>query len=217
VTFLRTLVSSSLRRDLQKVTTKLDALVRTFDQYAHREGRGTGKEILNTVRDMREELLRKSPPSHPGVMPKQIRAPVHSVNIVENPDFFGRETELDKLKTLLIDEHKEAKPTACSLHGNPGVGKTQIALKFVYQHRDKFDAVFWVSADPKYATEALRTFGNIGRRLGLFTGDTIEDNHVEIVLEWLQTAGKVPFLRFKLLYKLHHDVSRWLEAARRLT
>lgn len=144
---------------------------------------------------MREEL-RKAPQSPPAATAKQVKFPVHSVNIVENPEFFGREAELDKLQQLLIDQHTDAKPAACSLYGNPGVGKTQIALKFVYKHRDKFDAVFWVSADPKYAIETLRTFGNIGRRLGLFTGETIEDNHVEIVLEWLQTAGKDPFPSF---------------------
>lgn len=195
MTFLKTLISSSLRRNLQKVSQKLESHIRTFDQYAHREGRGTGKEILTTVQDMREELRKPTQLLPVATTKKQVKFPVYSVNIVENPSFFGREAELARLYRLLIQDHSESKPAACSLYGNPGAGKTQIALKFIYQYRDKFDAVFWVTADPRYATETLRTFGNIGRRLGLFTGDTIEDSHVEIVLEWLQTAGTIPLPR----------------------
>jgi hypothetical protein len=36
-----------------------------------------------------------------------------------------------------------------ALHGMGGVGKTQIALKYVYDHLEHFPAIFWVTADSR--------------------------------------------------------------------
>jgi len=118
-----------------------------------------------------------------------VQFPVESVFIAENSDFTGRRVELDKLHKILVTSHKEDKPLSCAIHGIGGIGKTETALKFLYEYKTDFDAVFWVSADPKQETETLRTFGNIGRRVGLFDTDVVLDPQIEIVLEWLQTEG----------------------------
>lgn len=130
------------------------------------------------------QIQAPAPPSN------QVHVTVNSVTITENPDFFGREAELDTLFRLVVTGHQEPKPFAFLLHGRGGVGKSQVALKFTYQRRANFNAVFWVSADPTQEMETLRTFGNIGRRLKLFQDDEIRDTHVDIVLEWLQTTCK---------------------------
>ena len=83
--------------------------------------------------------------SHPVTVspyPPPSKFPLHSINMLENPGFIGRESQLYTLSKLLIDEHNGSKPAACVLHGNPGVGKSQTALKFVYQYKAHFDAIF---------------------------------------------------------------------------
>lgn len=64
-----------------------------------------------------------------------------------------------------------------------------MAVMFTYKYRKYFDAVFWVSAYPPKETEVLRTFGAIGRKLGLFKTEEVDQAQVEIILHWLQTAG----------------------------
>ena len=115
--------------------------------------------------------------------------PIHSVNIGENHDFIGGENELVTLHNTLVKSHTDAKPVSCAIHGIGGVGKTQTALKFTYKYRSDFQAVFWVSADPEKETEILRTFGAIGRKLRLFDTEDIDQAKVEIIVDWLQTAG----------------------------
>ena len=90
---------------------------------------------------------------------------------------------------LLRQSHIEDRPFSCAITGIGGVGKTETALKFTYKYRASFDAVFWVSADPEHETETLRTFRNIGRRLGLFDSDVLLDPQVEVVLDWLHNEG----------------------------
>lgn len=136
-------------------------------------------------------VLTKYSTSSQNAYPGPEKFPLHSINIAANPDFVGRRSQLKSLYRLLVEDHNEARPVACVLYGNPGVGKTQTALKFVYDYMTEFNAVFWVSADADQDMETLRTFGNIGRRLGLIKNEDLHESQVEVVLNWLQTAGIV--------------------------
>src|SRR3569833_325563 len=190
---LRNLGTSSVQHNLKRITAKLKRDVDEFDRAVRQAERDRSKEADTTLQLGIETLTAQLS----GVMsrspscPYSSRFPVFSVYITENLDFVGRESQLAALNKLLIQEHDQPEPVSCTLYGNPGVGKTQAALKFVYQHRTQFDAVFWVSADPEQGTETLRTYGNIGRRLGLFENEEVDEGQVENVLNWLQTAGKI--------------------------
>lgn len=86
-----------------------------------------------------------------------------------NTDFFGREDVLEFLERQLCSSlyTAESKTTlkTCSLYGPAGIGKTQVAVEFVYRHMDKFDAVFWVHADE--ASKLIEDVNRITGRLGL--------------------------------------------------
>ena len=117
--------------------------------------------------------------------------PVHSLNVQKNEEFICRETELRILHGKLVaSERKDSRPLSCVIHGFGGVGKTQMALAFAYEYLETFDAVFWISADPEKPTEFRRTYGAIGRKLGLISVTTIEEAEVEIIRNWLETEGK---------------------------
>ena len=62
-----------------------------------------------------------------------------------NPDFVGR-TEI----LASIHLHLNAKPSftsSFSLYGLGGVGKTQIAIQYAYEHRKDFDIICWLRAN----------------------------------------------------------------------
>lgn len=189
---VRSLLSSSLRQKLKKLKEKLKEDVSRFDRAVESAERSRSLQADDRILQSQNQLMAiaQQPIVPPLENAPQIRFPIHSVNIAENLDFTGREDELDKLYKLLVESHTEAKPISCGIHGIGGIGKTETALQFTYKYTKKFDAVFWVSADPEQGTETLRTFGNIGRQLGLFNSGDLNDPQVDVVLDWLENEGK---------------------------
>ena len=106
---------------------------------------------------------------------------------LENHQFCGRTADLEKLaKTLLCS------PTDSllihSIIGLSGVGKSQLALKFVYQNLQLFSGVFWVSADND--AKLAQGFANIADEIGIGKQSTLPlDALREMVKRWLKTTG----------------------------
>ncbi|MFI7428105.1 FxSxx-COOH system tetratricopeptide repeat protein [Micromonospora sp. NPDC049836] len=60
-----------------------------------------------------------------------------------NPTFVGREATIEELRGRLLDL---AGSTAVALIGMSGVGKTHIALEYVYRFAAAYDVVWWIPA-----------------------------------------------------------------------
>ena len=90
--------------------------------------------------EIRETLTRVS------VRPKG-ELPCRIVPYPTNPRFVGRDEVLKQMSIDLAISKPEQKSIA--IHGMGGVGKTQIALKFIYGHMNDYPAVFWMNADSR--------------------------------------------------------------------
>ena len=74
-------------------------------------------------------------------------------SVCELPDFIlssyftGRDNELEQIDCALRTSSEDL-PARCVIYGMPGVGKTQLALKYatVASRRSQYTYVFWVSA-----------------------------------------------------------------------
>jgi KaiC/GvpD/RAD55 family RecA-like ATPase len=76
-----------------------------------------------------------------------------------------------------------------ALCGLGGMGKTQIAVHFVYRHRNDFDAILWVHADTE--TKLLVSFKNFAVELGFWDEATSDQAGAKTaVIDWLQETGK---------------------------
>lgn len=62
---------------------------------------------------------------------------------VENSNFVGRSEQLGQLHSVFV-ENKGTTPTIQTIQGLGGIGKTQLALKYAYEHLDEYDAIWWV-------------------------------------------------------------------------
>ncbi|HII06093.1 MAG TPA: TIR domain-containing protein, partial [Methanotrichaceae archaeon] len=79
-------------------------------------------------------------PRFPGVLP-----PVWNVPYIRNPNFTGRKSLLTDLHAALNSGQYAALTQA--IVGLGGVGKTQLALEYVYSYMDNYEVVWWVRSE----------------------------------------------------------------------
>lgn len=119
-------------------------------------------------------------PRFPGAMPA-----IWNVPHLRNPNFTGRQQELDDLRASLLKGETAALVQPRAIHGLGGVGKTQLAVEYAYRHAADYDAVWWVrSEDP---TTLASDYAGLAAKLGLPEKDAAEQRLiVEAVKEWLR-------------------------------
>ncbi|KAK2589955.1 hypothetical protein QQS21_012367 [Conoideocrella luteorostrata] len=74
--------------------------------------------------------------------------PCRNIPYPRNPKFVGRTKIMQKMESCLaMDTGEDSDQASFALHGIGGVGKTQIALQYIYDHLNDYPAIFWVAAD----------------------------------------------------------------------
>jgi hypothetical protein len=126
--------------------------------------------------------------------------PCNYMPLGRNTDFFGREDAIRFLEGQLFHGHADAEGTdhqastlkTCSLYGPAGIGKTQVAVEFVYRHMHDFDAVFWVHADE--ASKMIEDVNRISVQLGLVEESSVDSGDQALTRDlfkrWLGSPAK---------------------------
>ncbi|MEE1794574.1 FxSxx-COOH system tetratricopeptide repeat protein [Streptomyces sp. BE308] len=118
----------------------------------------------------------------------------------KNPNFTGRESLLAAVeRQLQEDETTAVLPHA--LHGMGGVGKSQIAVEYVYRHSAEFNVIWWIPAEQENLI--LGALADLARSLGLEVGPQA-NAAVPAVREALRT-GK-PFDNWLLVFDNAEDI-----------
>jgi tetratricopeptide (TPR) repeat protein len=121
------------------------------------------------------------------------------VELPPNPRFVGREAELAGLRERLTQAGRAAvvldRPTSPSppsglraqaMYGWGGVGKTELALKYVYRYACGYDLVWWIRAEQ--ATLVVASLAGLAARLGLASQDTDGDTAAAAAVEALRVG-----------------------------
>ncbi|MFG3590211.1 FxSxx-COOH system tetratricopeptide repeat protein [Streptomyces sp. NPDC047990] len=111
-----------------------------------------------------------------------------------NPNFTGREELLDKLHQRLLRE-KATAVLPHTLHGMGGVGKSLLAVEYLYRRMTDYDLVWWIPAE-RTAQIAL-SLVELAQRLGLPSGSDASST-VTAVLEALRVG--VPHTNWILVF-----------------
>ncbi len=101
-----------------------------------------------------------------------------------NPFFTGRASLLQRLHECLYSKRSVALSQSYALSGLGGIGKTQLALEYAYQHVLNYNAIFWIAAETSDTISA--SFSSIAEQLQLpehQEGD--QQKIVKAVLRWL--------------------------------
>lgn len=110
----------------------------------------------------------------------------HSLPLLDDNTFFGREDILCSIEDHLNVTSEPNRPRTVVLHGPGGVGKSQIALAYAHRHLNEFDIALWVAAED--SRTAYKTFSDVavnelklpGARAGAHL------HNAGIVTEWLR-------------------------------
>ncbi|RVD90162.1 uncharacterized protein DFL_001138 [Arthrobotrys flagrans] len=75
----------------------------------------------------------------------QYNMPFH-IPYPRNTVFTGREKPLEEIHDYFAEQHYDDTPLIYAITGTGGMGKSQIAIEYAYQHLSDYTSVFWVSA-----------------------------------------------------------------------
>ncbi|KAF8473561.1 P-loop containing nucleoside triphosphate hydrolase protein [Kalaharituber pfeilii] len=152
-------------------------------------------ELVGQLKEYIDGLFNVLPPDPtPISMPKtplslSFNIPFNISNVRRNPDFVGRECLLEQLADE-IDEGKAAMDiTQVVLYGMGGMGKTQIALEYVYRHHKDYSSVFWINASSEQTTKT--SFIQIMEQLIEYHATLFDEPDYKHIGSLLGMAGKL--------------------------
>jgi WD40 repeat protein len=100
-----------------------------------------------------------------------------TVPFPRNPDFVGRQADLDGLHSLLTEKR------AAGLTGMGGIGKTQLAVEYAYRHQADYpDGVFWING----AEPLAPSFARLGVLLRPQTAEGPPEQQVQAAFDELR-------------------------------
>lgn len=124
-------------------------------------------------------------------MKEDFSIPFSLSGVPEIEQFVGRKEELSTVKDSFQGDGSQRKIVL--LHGLGGIGKTQLAVTFVKEHRDTYSAILWLNG--KNEDTLKQSFAGIAKRLHneypsstLLRTTTKEknlDRVVAVIKEWL--------------------------------
>jgi hypothetical protein len=117
------------------------------------------------------------------------RAVLHNLPFAPNPRFTGREADMETLHQKLGGSGATGAGSRVAVHGLGGVGKTQLAVQYAWEHLREFDAVLWTRADGREALDAgVAAWAHV---LGLpAPKEPKQDLRVKAVRDWLRDHGR---------------------------
>lgn len=110
-----------------------------------------------------------------------------------NPNFTGRSEMLGELEERLTAGTTAVLPAA--LHGMGGIGKTQLAVEYIYRHLRDYDLVWWIQA--AQATQIRAGLTELAQALGL-PGGAEANTALPAVREALRTGN--PLRKWLLVF-----------------
>jgi len=110
----------------------------------------------------------------------------------KNVNFTGRTELIEQMKSLYNHRNSTTIITAC--HGLGGIGKTQLALEFIWQHYKKYNGVIWFDAESSQRLQ--NSYISLGRELNIIHDDEKKDDKelARKVKHWLENDSHAGWL-----------------------
>ncbi|KAF8454700.1 P-loop containing nucleoside triphosphate hydrolase protein [Kalaharituber pfeilii] len=158
------------------------------------------------------------PQPHRTPLRLSFKVPFNTSNIQRNPDFVGRECLLEQLAHEIDEGRTAIDITQVVLYGIGGMGKTQVALEYIYRHHKDYSSVFWINASSEQTTKT--SFINIMQQLIEHHATLSHEPDYKHIGSLLSIAGKLDSAGLFSTEKLEEEqqvikaVKKWLTAKR---
>lgn len=109
---------------------------------------------------------------------------------VRNDSFFGRDNEIKELETILEVgrlSHGNSRLSSVVVHGLGGLGKSSVALEYLYRNYNAYSVIIWLYAEKKDSLDTQ--FVRLARLLGLPVDSGSINNSGKAVLHWMTHLG----------------------------
>lgn len=101
----------------------------------------------------------------------------------QNPLFTGRVEFLNELHEKIRDRTRQKFRYRVAIYGRAGVGKTEVAVEYVYRYKHNYDNVYWIpSVDQASLLAGYQTIANL-HRISIAGMEPIDIAHY--VIRWL--------------------------------
>ncbi|MFF7330343.1 FxSxx-COOH system tetratricopeptide repeat protein [Streptomyces sp. NPDC008150] len=138
-------------------------------------------------------------PPHPAPpRPSQGLSPAVWENVPpRNPNFTGRERLLVELTESLAGSRNPTAVLPEAMYGLGGIGKSQLAIEYVYRHQGDYDLVCWIPSERN--SSIVNALSHLAGRLGIDeSGDASATTAVAQTLNALRRG--VPYTRWLLVF-----------------
>ncbi|PLB47087.1 hypothetical protein P170DRAFT_388283 [Aspergillus steynii IBT 23096] len=129
---------------------------KAWQGYAAVTAAAYAKELLSEVPVKQTQLSRQNS------FPEKFTVRSSSIELRQASDLVGREKELADIYQKL---HNDNLKHTVVLHALGGIGKTQLAVKYILDHKDEYSAVFWLDATDPATLKS--SFENMAYRIAL--------------------------------------------------
>ncbi len=140
----------------------------------------------NYIENTGIKIIHKPPISPAERLPDQWNVPP------KNSNFIGRHKLIKQIEDHFSQKNTPAILTAC--HGLGGIGKTQVALEFVWQHYKKYNGVVWFNAENRDRLQ--NDYTRLGRELNIIRDDDNinAEERAHYVKHWLEDPSRADWL-----------------------
>ena len=141
--------TTNLRQNWNLLSKKLDSLRKQHIGETRVEEKFRLKQLITETEGERDRIEQElqtldNQSSQDKLEPS---LPIWNVPYRQNPYFTGRKELLEILYQKLTTEHTTALTQTQAITGLGGIGKTQIAIEYTYQHRKNYQVIWWIRAE----------------------------------------------------------------------
>jgi len=130
----------------------------------------------------RDQTPLESPPK---VVPPDLTKKTIKILYPPNPNFTGRETLLNELRSALTSGKNAALVQSQVVTGLGGMGKTQLALAYTYLHLNDYSVIWWIKSEEP--TSLAADYAELAKELDLKRVSEDLDTQIKVVKQWLET------------------------------
>ena len=160
-------------REIERLREYLTNYQQDYDELRRQMIPVTEQAVTDLLqqKDAKQDTLWKLPPS------------IGNVPHIRNPNFRGREDILSGLRLALSSGEPAAWKQAIT--GMDGVGKTQLAVEYIYRHKAEYKVIWWIRSEEP-ATMAA-DYASLAVDLNLSEKDSKDQTEiVKAVKRWLE-------------------------------